>query len=109
MKINDKEYKLSYTGTTLLLYKEEFNKDMILEADRLRKDFDFVSLCEFIWAMAKTNDESIGTFKEFMASIKNPTEVITPKLMEELISTLYRDGEGKKEIKKKIIPNLTNR
>lgn len=106
MKINEKEYKLSYTGETLLIYKEEFNKDMIMEADKLKQNFDFVSMCEFVWSMAKTNDKTIPPFKEFMASIKNPRDYFTLDLMQEMIDTLYQDGDNKKEVKKKKILNL---
>ena len=29
MKINDREYKLSLTGETLIIYKENFHKDFL--------------------------------------------------------------------------------
>lgn len=104
MKINDKEYKLKYTGKTLVVYKEEFGKDLLLECGKLKEEFDFVSIFQICWAMAKTYDNSIPNFNEFMDSIDDIQDVImNGELLVEMGNVLFKDGTPKKELKKKTI------
>lgn len=103
MKINEKEYKLKYTGKTLVVYKEEFGKDMLMEARKIRDNFDFVSIFEICWAMAKTYDGTIPSFDEFMDSITDLTSIIGDgNLIKEMGEALAKGGTPIKEIKKKI-------
>ncbi|MBQ0111919.1 MAG: hypothetical protein KBT03_02205 [Bacteroidales bacterium] len=102
MKINEKEYKLKYTGRTLVIYKEEFGKDLILECKYLKDNFNFVSVFEICWAMAKTYDDSIPSFNEFMDSIDDVQNVImNGDLLAEMGKVIDKDGSPTKELKKK--------
>lgn len=101
MKINDKEYKLAYTGETLIIYKETFKKDLILESQKIRKDFDFVTLLEICWSMIRTCQDDVPEFREFMASINITKFLSDTSVIKEMLKALDSDGSPTKEIKKK--------
>lgn len=108
MIINGKDYKLSYTGETLLIYKEEFNKDLLLESQKLTKNFDFVSIFEICWAMAKTNDKDIPNFREFMANVDVSEVLSDTRVIDEMTKTLIKDRTTTKTLKKKGISLMMN-
>ena len=70
MLLNGKNYELKATGGTLLIFKEEFGKNMfnvISHLDKLNEDIDIAF--QIIWAMAKTADRTIPSFNEWYSDI----------------------------------------
>lgn len=79
MLINEREYKLTFTGETLLLYKEKFHRDFLLSvSDPSALVSDYELLFSVIWALAKTNGGEIEDYDDFMKSL-------TPKAIRDLI------------------------
>lgn len=102
MRINEKDYNLRYSGKTLVIYKEEFGKDMLIECGKIKEEFDFVSIFQICWAMAKTCDNSIPCFTDFMDQIEDIQSVIlNGELLAEMGRALNKDGKPTKELKKK--------
>lgn len=100
MKINEREIELKVTGYTLLCYKEEFHKDFLTCVENLENVIgsDYLAIFEMVWAMAKSSDESIPSFKEFMKS-SSITDVLSRGTMEE-IKKAFETIKPTKEVKK---------
>ena len=100
MKINEKEYKLKLTGYTLVVYKEQFHKDMFSAIAELEKGIDVVSLMEIIWAFAKSSDKSIPDFEEFTSSITDLSSLLSKENFSELTSIIKSSSQRTIEPKK---------
>lgn len=102
MKINEKEYTLRMSGKTLVIYKEEFKKDMLLETNRfVSKGLeDMTLLMELAYALIKTTSDDIGTYMEFVDEI-NPSEFFSVENVQEIVLTIRRDREPTNQLKKK--------
>lgn len=103
MKINEKEYKLTFNGLTLVLYKQEFHKDLLATISKIGdEEQDFVSVLEIIWAMAKSNKENNApNFEDFVASITNLSSVLSKDTMDELTEVVKSCSKQTVELKKK--------
>lgn len=105
MIINDKEYKMKYTGYTLYLYKKEFQADMLTDCKNIKENFDVVIVMQICWAMLKTGDDNAPSFREFMDNVN----INSPDLFNEMNECLSRDGNATKELKKKtLMEKITN-
>lgn len=103
MLLNGKNYELKATGGTLLIFKEEFGENMfnvISHIDRINEDIDIAF--ELIWAMAKTVDKTIPSFKEWYGSIPfaEITRFITSGNFTEIFAAINENFEPSKEVKK---------
>lgn len=96
MKINDKEYNLKYTGRTLLIYKEQFHSDMMVDCQKIKDSFNMLTLMQICWAMLKAGDKEAPDYEEFLDNV----EVNDTSMIEEMNACLFRDGSVTK-VKKK--------
>lgn len=96
MKINDKEYKLKYTGKTLWLYKQEFKTDLIADCKKVKENFDIVIILQVCWAMMKSGDESAPEFQEYLDYV----DITSPTLLQEMNDCLDKFGSATKILKK---------
>lgn len=104
MLLNGKNYELKATGGTLLIFKEEFGKNMftvISHLDEINKDIDIAF--EIIWAMAKTTDKTIPSFVDWYSSIPfaEITKFITNGDFKEIFEAINSSFEPSKDLKKK--------
>lgn len=99
MKINEKEYNLELTGYTLVVYKQEFKKDLFSAITEMEKGIDLVTLLEILWAFLKCADSSTPNFEEFSKSITDIKHIMSKEVMGELIGIIkkssYRTVEEK--------------
>lgn len=104
MLINEREYRLTFTGETLLLYKENFHRDFLLTiSDTSNLVNDYETLFSVIWALAKTNGGEIEDYKDFMKSL-SPTairDLIKIETVQEVMRTINGDMEQTVVSKKK--------
>lgn len=111
MIINGKNYTLKATGKTLLLYKEEFGKNMFEALKNVSKDDeDSIETCfKMIWALSKTTDDSLPSFKEWFSELPlNEIKKVLSNGYKEVLEVIYNDVEPKKEVKKNNLLNLKN-
>lgn len=101
MKINGKDYNLKFTGLTLVIYKEEFHKDFLSIITGLDKAIaDNTTLFEITWALIKTCDDSIPSFREWCNEVTDVTEIISKEGLTEIIKAINHDADATVEIKK---------
>lgn len=101
MRFNEKDYSLKLTGLTLLIYKEEFGRDLLSDINELQNDY--IVAFKIVWAMAKAGDESFPAFRKFMGDVDFATfdmQAIVEE-MKETINNGMRTTKQSNNAKKK--------
>lgn len=88
MIYNEKDYNLALTGYTLVLYKQEFHKDLFTALTKFNNNFDSVSWLEIIWAMLKSSNDNFPNFKNFVSSITDLSTMFTKENIEEMTNVI---------------------
>ncbi|MBQ0113746.1 MAG: hypothetical protein KBT03_11510 [Bacteroidales bacterium] len=88
MKINEKEYKLELTGYTLVVYKQEFHRDLFNAIAELDNNIDVVAIMEIAWAFIKSSNNDVPSFNEFAKSIKDITSFLSKETIEEMTNAI---------------------
>lgn len=104
MIVNEREYKLSLTGMTLLIYKQQFHRDFLLtvsEPAKLVQDYEL--MFSVIWALCKTSNPGMADYEDFMASLtpKSIRDLIKLETIQEITNAVNGDMEQSVEDKKK--------
>lgn len=105
IKIGDKEVALKTTGATLLRYKMQFGKDLLIELVKLDTAYeegelkveklDFEMFYNILWIMAKTAEPSIKPPLEWLDEFEElPILEILPEVME-LLTNLMKTSKKK--------------
>lgn len=104
MYLNGKNYELKATGGTLLIYKEEFKKNMLSTIQHLDKVGEDITVAfEIIWALIKTADNDTPHFKEWFNDIPfgEITRFISSGNFNEIYEAINEGFAPTKELKKK--------
>lgn len=88
MIINGKEYKINMNGYTLVLYKQEFHKDIFASLIGMKDSIDVATFIELSWAMAKSYNKNIPSFEEFASSITDIKGVFTKENISEITEVI---------------------
>lgn len=101
MQINGKEIELKITGKTLILFKQEFKKDMFAAIRDLNEEI--TNVFEIMYILAKQSDAEFQykNYDEFMENV-NIGDILNEDAMKELTSVLEKSLTPSKEIKKKV-------
>lgn len=103
MIIGERNYKLALTGETLIIYKENFHKDfltVVSNPNNLVEDYE--TLFSVIWALAKSSNNNIEDYVEFMKKL-NPQalhDIIKIETIISVMNVINGDSEVTVESKK---------
>ena len=101
--LGDKKLKLRSTAATPLIYKNQFHRDYFSEMVALAngfpkgkkvtteslRDVDLTVLWNFIWALAKNEDSTIGEPIEFFSNYESlDLETVMPQIQDLLVQSL---------------------
>lgn len=100
MQINGKEVEVKITGKTLILFKQEFKKDMFAAIRDLNEEI--TNVFEIVYIVAKQSDPEFPykNYDEFMDNT-NIGDIINEDSMAELSKALEKSLTPTKDVKKK--------
>lgn len=93
--IDGKPVKFKSTAGTMIRYRNQFNREFLLDLEKLRnvkKDLSVITLSPFydiVWVLAKTADDSIGDPLTWYDSFDNfPITDVFTQLQDIIIATI---------------------
>ena len=95
MEINGKEIRVRVTGKTLVLFKEEFKKDLFKAMENLSKEQDMVSLFEIVYIIATQDENPRPNYLEFVDGLALG-DVLNEGFVEELTEALNKSMNATK-------------
>lgn len=98
--IGGKEIPIDYSADTPRRYREEFGSDLIIDMQRMRKDFDTGILENLAYTMARAADPEMElSIHEWLAQFDSVTAIYAagPKILEAWTKNVRTSSESKKK------------